>query len=191
MNRYLQIAAFVTSLAAISGGLAYMLFHFETYLERPLEQFALYAYLAIFITFLLSNATIIVPDFGLSLGIMLVAATKWNPIWVGVAASFGGALGELTGYYAGYFGRVSVAKDFLERYKRAEDWMKRYGPGAVFVAAVIPFVSIFDLVGMAAGALRMPLWKFLLACGLGKLPKYLFTIYVGAEFIRRIFPFWF
>ena len=46
--------------------------------------------------------------------------------------------------------------------------MCRFGDATVFVMAAIPN-PLFDVAGMAAGSLRFPLWRFLLAAFLGKL----------------------
>ena len=183
-KRLLWITAFILGMLAISAGLFYLLILLEDYFESPLEQFALYAYLIVFVTSLISNATIILPAPGLA--IALAAAATWNPLWVVIAASIGGVLGETTGYLAGYFGRMVISKDLMGRYRQAEDWMRRYGPWAVFLFAIQPIFP-FDLAGMAAGVLRMPLWKFWLACLAGKLPKYFLIIYLGSDFIQHIF----
>ena len=39
----------------------------------------------------------------------------------------------------------------------------------------------FDVAGIAAGALRFPLSRFVLACGLGKILKNVAVAFVGAE----------
>ena len=61
--------------------------------------------------------------------------------------------------------------------------MRRYGASPRFVLAAIPN-PFFDLAGMAAGALRMPLLPFLFWCLLGKSIKMLFFAYTGAYSIE-------
>jgi membrane protein DedA with SNARE-associated domain len=71
----------------------------------------------------------------------------------------------MTGYLAGVGGRSVVEQ--RELYQRFERLMRRYGMLVVFVLAAIPNPA-FDVGGMVAGALRMPLWRFLLAGWAGK-----------------------
>ena len=48
----------------------------------------------------------------------------------------------------------------------------------IIVLAFIPN-PLFDLAGMASGALKLPIWKFLLACAIGKIIKMLMFAYAG------------
>ena len=94
-----------------------------------------------------------------------------NPVIVGIVAGIGQTLGEMTGYMAGYSGQGLVNRS--KTYDRVEGWMKRnefMGELVVFVLALIPN-PFFDAAGMAAGALRFPVWKYLLAAGAGKVIK--------------------
>ena len=75
-------------------------------------------------------------------------------------------------------------------YVRMCHWMSRRGSLAVFILAVIPD-PIFKFAGMAAGALRFPLWKFLLLVWVGETIKsfgYVLIGYFGAPFITQFFP---
>jgi uncharacterized membrane protein YdjX (TVP38/TMEM64 family) len=68
--------------------------------------------------------------------------------------------------------------------------MNKYGVWAVFLFALIPML-LFDLVGLAAGALKFPVWKFILACWAGRIPRSFVEAYIGAGIIPLIFPSWF
>ena len=57
---------------------------------------------------------------------------------------------------------------------------------AVLILAIIPNPA-FDMVGIFAGALKMPLWRFLLWCWLGKIIKMMAFAY-GGNAIFNIFP---
>ncbi len=120
-------------------------------------------YAGAFIIMLLGNATVILPAPGLTFVFALGSALS-APL-VGVAAGAGGALGELTGYLAGYGGSAAVEHQAV--YRRFEKWMQRYGLATIFVLAIIPN-PFFDLAGVAAGALRYPWWRFLLVSWAGK-----------------------
>ena len=49
----------------------------------------------------------------------------------------------------------------------------------ILVLAIIPN-PFFDLAGIAAGTLKMPVWQFLLACLVGKTIKMVAFAYAGA-----------
>jgi membrane protein YqaA with SNARE-associated domain len=59
--------------------------------------------------------------------------------------------------------------------------MRRWGGVTIFVLALIPN-PLFDIAGAAAGALKYPVWKFMLYGFLGRWPKSVFYAYVGIWF---------
>jgi uncharacterized membrane protein YdjX (TVP38/TMEM64 family) len=130
------------------------------------EQFEPYGYPGVFVISLLGNATVILP--APSLAIVSVAGSILNPYLVGIFAGAGSALGELTGYLAGSSGRA-VVQD-RERYEHMVAWMQRHGLWVILVLSIIPN-PLFDLAGIAAGALQIPVHQFLLACWAGKTIK--------------------
>jgi uncharacterized membrane protein YdjX (TVP38/TMEM64 family) len=134
-----------------------------------------YGYLGAFLISLVSSATIILPIPGLAL--IFALGDAYNPFLIGIAAGAGSALGEITGYMAGYSGQIVLKNN--KTYLRMERWMKRRGSIVIFVLAFVPN-PIFDLAGAAAGVLRYPLWKFLLVCFLGKTPKSILVALAGA-----------
>ena len=169
-KRPFQILAFIFLL----GLTVVLVILVRNYLD--LKAFLPYGYLGIFILNLLCSLTIIFPVPGEAINIG--AAGILNPFWIGMVAATGGTLGELSGYYAGYLGRRVILDEYLSKYQKAELWMKRYGSLIVFVFALFPFL-IFDLVGLAAGALRFPLWKLLLACWAGRVIRSIAGAYLG------------
>lgn len=133
-------------------------------------------YLGVFLVTLLSSATVILPAPSLVLPFTMGAVL--SPWLVALAAGLGAALGELTGYLAGYTGSAVIEN--WEAYYRLHAWMQRRSAALViFVLAFLP-VSLFDLAGIVAGALRMPWWRFLFWCFLGKLLKMLLVALAGA-----------
>ena len=187
-KKWLQAAAWIIGIVALTAGLVYALWLLETYLKMSLEEIAPLAYLIVFAVTLLSSATILFPAPGVV--IVMTAAAKWNPVIVAMVASIGGALGELTSYYAGLLGRKIIINEYRERYERAVAWMDRYGLWAVFGFSLIPML-IFDLIGLAAGALKLSTWKFFLACWGGRIPRSFIEAYIGAGIIPMVFPSWF
>jgi uncharacterized membrane protein YdjX (TVP38/TMEM64 family) len=73
-----------------------------------------------------------------------------------------------------------------ELYRRIYPWVARYGGWAILLLAAIPN-PFFDLVGLAAGILRIPLWRFLLFCWAGQLIKMTLFAYAGALSLPWIF----
>jgi uncharacterized membrane protein YdjX (TVP38/TMEM64 family) len=177
-DRRLRVIRVVTALA-VSVALV-VSFIFRSHL-RDLEQ---YGYIAVFLVGLISNATLILPVPGLAMSSVL--GSVFNPWAVGLVAGIGQALGELTGYMAGYGGQTWV--EGYSRYRRLTRWMERYGILAIFVLALLPN-PVFDVAGMVAGALRFPVWKFLLSCTAGKVIKnVIFAVggYYGIGFLFRL-----
>ena len=142
-------------------------------LQLRLSELEAVAYPAIFLISLVGNATLFLPaptmlsvcDGGRSL----------NPLIVGLVAGVAMSLGEITGYLAGYSGSGLAKKNRL--YERIEPWIRRRGWIVVLVFAAIPN-PLFDVAGLAAGVIRMPLWQFLGAAWVGKTVRSLGFAYV-------------
>jgi len=139
-----------------------------------IKEFENYGYPGAFLISLVSSATIILPTPGLLLLIALGAA--FNPVLVGLVGAVGGAVGEITGYVLGHSGRGLTQRNKL--FVKAEGWMKRGGFVTIFLFSLLPFLPV-DIVGVVAGALRFPIWKFLLACFLGKAILYGVMVQTG------------
>ncbi len=130
-------------------------------------------YLGSFLVSLVANGTIILPVPGII--VLFALGATFNPWLIGVAAGAGGAIGELTGYAAGFSGRRILRNN--PTYLRAVGWVRKWGIWVVFLFAVTPLPV--DIVGIAAGALRFPIWKFLLVCALGKTILYTGMAFAG------------
>jgi uncharacterized membrane protein YdjX (TVP38/TMEM64 family) len=143
------------------------------------QAFGKYGYPGIFVVSALSNATLIFPIPGVVFTSAMGAV--FNPLWVAIAAGVGAAVGELTGYLAGYSGQIIVER--RDWYDRLVEITRKYGELAILFMAFIPN-PLFDLTGMAAGMLKMPVGKFFLWCSLGKILKMLVFSYAGASILR-------
>jgi membrane protein YqaA with SNARE-associated domain len=155
--RIVQILTVVIVIAALGASL---------YFRDHIQELRQYGYAAVFIVGLVSNATLILPVPGLA--VSSVMGGVFNPWIVGIVGGVSQALGELTGYMAGYSGHALVEAN--RTYERVDRWMRRYGALTIFVMAVIPN-PIFDVGGIIAGAMRFPVWKFLVSCTAGKVIK--------------------
>ena len=124
---------------------------------------------------------------GLALATACTAGALLNPLYVGLIAGSAGTLGELTGYYLGYSGQGVVEGNRF--YVKTEGWMRRRGLLLLFLVSLIPN-PFFDVVGIAAGALRYPIWRFLGVVLVGKGMKFLIFAYACAysvEWLTELF----
>jgi len=185
-NRWFKLAVYVAILVGLSIGFIYLLGYLMDYFNVSVENFATTAYLVVFFVTLASNAGIFVPVY-IHVALMITAAQYWNPVLVALAASSAGALGEMSGYYAGYFGKRIAQLENIPGYQRLVGWMKKYGPWGILIISAQPILP-FDVAGLLAGASKMPIWKFLLPCWAGRFPKYLLACYVGPA-VLNILPF--
>jgi len=101
----------------------------------------------------------------------------FHPFGVALAAGTGGAIGELSGYMAGFSGQAVVER--MDIYERITPWIEKYGTFAILIFAAVPN-PFFDLAGIAAGATKIPLKNFLIACWIGQIIKALLFAYAGA-----------
>ena len=151
--------------------------------REEIQRFSRLGYLGVFLVSILANATIIFPLPGVvftsAMGIV------YDPLLVAIAAGTGAALGELTGYLAGYSGRFVIARQ--DWYDRVVKWMSRYGNLTVLSLAFIPN-PLFDIAGIAAGVLKMPILRFLLWCAIGKILKMMLFAYGGSTLLQILQP---
>lgn len=158
---------------AISAGLMF--------LPIPYHRLGNYGYLGIFLISLIASAGMVIPV--PSTAALFVGATFLNPLLLGLVFGIGSTIGELTGYGVGYGGRALLEGN--ASYERIARWMQRYGMLALFVFAIIPN-PIFDAGGFACGALRMPVWKFLVAIGGGRIIRGILLAIIASQFPGHI-----
>ncbi|MHB0965415.1 MAG: VTT domain-containing protein [Bellilinea sp.] len=152
------------------------------YLNRDrVQELEGLGYPGIFLLSLLSNATLILPVPGVLFTSAMGAV--FNPFWVAIAAGTGAALGELTGYLAGYSGQGVVERTKWQ--PKVESWMRKYGGITVFVLSLVPN-PVFDIAGLTAGMLKMPVIKFLFWSMLGKILKMMAFAYGGSYILDKI-----
>ncbi len=169
-ERRLLIARIV-ALALVIGISLYLF----TLPEEQIARLEAYGYPGIFLLSILVNATILLPVPGVLLVFSMGAV--FHPLGVALAAGTGAAIGELSGYLAGFSGQAVLERNDI--YQRMVDWMQRYGSLAVVALAFLPN-PFFDLTGMAAGALKMRVSRFLFWCVIGKIMRMLVIAYAGA-----------
>lgn len=152
---------------------AYFYFSYPDFFKQ--ENIMRFGYAGVFLISVILNATVIIPVSNMTI-ILAMGGALDMPWLVGLAGGLGAVIGEMTGYIAGRSGRNLLAKNKV--YNRVEGWVKKKGWIAIFFLSAFPFV--FDVVGIIAGALRMPVWKFILPAWLGRTGSYIVVAYLGS-----------
>jgi uncharacterized membrane protein YdjX (TVP38/TMEM64 family) len=132
----------------------------------------------------------------LLLGLMLLHAVVWYPaeiptaaagfvygFWVALPLMVAGWLLSALGTYAlgRHAGRPQLHRlAGPERFGRAEAALARGGAPALLAARLIPIVP-FSLVGLVAGAARVPLWRFAWTTVVGFLPLMVVMTLLGSR----------
>jgi membrane protein YqaA with SNARE-associated domain len=145
-------------------------------------ELAIYGYPGIFMISLLAYATVFFPAPGLA--VVFSMSGIFHPLGVAIAAALGAGLGESTGYLAGISGRSVVEKS--STYKKIQPFVNKYGAWAIIALAAVPN-PVFDVASVAAGALKLPFWKFLLAAWVGQMIKMTAIAYAGSFSLGWIF----
>ena len=155
------------------------------FLVQDKIEFDQVGYAGLGLTVLVASGGLVLPV--PSLATACAAGVLLNPPYVALVAGTAGALGELTGYFLGYSGRGVLSQNRL--YIRTEGWMRRRGWLVLFLLALVPN-PLFDVAGIAAGALRYPVWRFLIVVWIGKLGKFLTFAYAcayGVDWLTGLF----
>jgi len=146
-----------------------------------IAEFKQYGYLVIFFVALLANATVFIPAPGVA--IIYAMGAVFNPLYVGLAAGTGGAIGELSGFLAGFSGQAVIERTHL--YERIKPQVDKYGGWAILVLSAIPN-PFFDIAGFAAGIAKMKMRTFLFSVWIGQLIKMTLFAYAGKYSVEWI-----
>ena len=165
------VAAVIVLVIGVSVGIFFLK---DTILN--ITNLSTVGYAGVFLFTFLGAATIFLPSGG-SAAVILSGAVL-NPVLVGLLAGIAAALGELTGYVLGYEGSGILEKR-IKMFPKVKGWMEKRGSMTIFLLSVLPN-PLFDAAGLAAGAIRFPLRKFLFFCWSGKTIQALGGAFVGA-----------
>lgn len=138
---------------------------------------ATFGYPGVFVLSILANATVVLPAPGLVL-VFGAPALGLNPWIVGIVAGVGATIGEFSGYIAG-LQRKRRDREPPDVYNRLHGYIARYGPWVLTVLGFLP-LPFFDLAGIIAGILKMPVREYFLFTLLGKAPKMILIALAGA-----------
>lgn len=161
------------------------------YFDIDYQRLTTYGYIGLFAISLISAASIVMPMPGAFA--ITGAGAVLNPVlgipvplMVGIVAGPAEAIGEITGYAAGYGGSVF----FRDRpfYPRVHRWMERRGVLTMFLLSSFPNPFV-DVAGVAAGAVGMPMTHFMMGVLPGKIFKNIYLAtggWAGAELVRHL-----
>ncbi len=167
----LLMALALLGIAVLAAALVY-----AWHSELDLRSLGAFGYPGVFLLAFLSAATVLVPVPGLLA--TTAGGALWNPAILGLAAGLGAASGEVIGYAAGRAGRLSLQGRLGGRCQTAEKCLGRFGFWAILALATIPN-PVFDVIGLAAGALAYPASRFWLAAAIGNCLKYTAFAHLG------------
>ncbi len=149
------------------------------WLEIDWEAISSLGYGGLFLVNLVASATVALPLPGIVP--VFLAGGVLDPVMVGLSAGAGAAIGELSGYVVGSSARSAIGRSTgsSSRTARIYSWVHRFGFWAILCFALIPN-PVFDMAGMAAGAAKMSIKKFLLAVLIGKVAKMFLIALAGS-----------
>lgn len=135
-----------------------------------------YGYLGAFLSAALANATVLVPVPYYPL--LLRLAATLDPWGLAVVAAAGSVLGELVSFYVGRSGRAAVEETRFYRWVHRQLSHPWRAPLALFALSAPPS-PFFDVAGLIAGAVGIPLWMFVVATFLGRVVRMLLVVLLG------------
>jgi membrane protein YqaA with SNARE-associated domain len=147
-----------------------------------------YGYLGIFLISLVGAMAIFVPIPYTVVIFILGASSRFEPLWIAVAAGAGAAIGEFSGYLIGMGGRRVISGKYKKRMEFLTKLFKKYGPVAIFVFALTPLPD--DLLFIPLGVMRYSLLRAFVPALLGKFFSNLIIAYSGRlslEIVKSIF----
>jgi membrane protein YqaA with SNARE-associated domain len=155
-----------------------ILFHNE------MESLKQYGYIGAFLISILGGATIIipVPMQAVTFALGSAMSTPLQVVILGLSAAAGELLGAYTIYMTGRGAGQALSSSQSGRiqrlYERMLGIMERRGPLVLFLVASVvnPF---FYPTAMAAGALRIGLWKYTFIVLVGKIIKCMTVVFLG------------
>jgi membrane protein DedA with SNARE-associated domain len=180
--------ALLGAVVCLITALAFAFFYFDI----DIAKLTTYGYIGVFAIGFISAASIVLPMPGVAAivggGALLDPILGIPaPIMVGLVGGVAEALGELTGYAAGFGGSAIIQERSF--YPVVENWMRRHGLITVFALSAVPN-PLLDLAGVAAGATRMPILRFFLGVWGGKTVKNIYLASGGlalGEALRALF----
>lgn len=156
-------------------------------LSEWLTQLAItYGYFGIFLISLIGSMSIFFP-IPYTVVIFTLGGT-FEPLWIAVAAGFGSAVGEFSGYLLGYGGRKTIGEKYKKKMQLLMKVFDKFGPIVIFLFALTPLPD--DLLFIPLGVIRYSLVRALVPAIIGKICMNFIVAYSGRfsiQIIRDIF----
>lgn len=162
-------------------GLAVVAANIAVYLLLPpalLQQLGDFGYLGAFVSAAFANATVMVPVPYYPLLVRL--GQTFDPWGVVFAAAAGSVIGELVAYYVGRSGRQAVEETQFYRWVQRQLSHPWRAPLTLFALSAPPN-PLFDVAGLLAGALGVPVWVYVLSTFLGRIVRMAIVVFVGLQ----------
>ena len=132
-------------------------------------------YVGVFLISAIGAASIFIP-IPYSASYYMLGASL-NPLYIAIAGGLGSAVGELSGYAAGYFGQVFIDEKQKRKMFYLMKIFDRFGPILVFLFALTPLPD--DLLFIPLGISRCNFIKILIPCLVGKIIMAYILAYSG------------
>ncbi len=160
-------------------GLALAIANLAVYALLPpalLEGLGGLGYLGAFASAALANATVIVPVPYYPLLIRMGQAL--DPYGVTLAAAAGSVIGELVAFYVGRAGSATIQRTRFYEWTHRQLSHPRRAPLVLFALSAPPN-PLFDVAGLLAGAVGVPLWIYAAATFLGRIVRMGTVVFIG------------
>ncbi len=161
------------------AGAAVVFLNILAYILIPvdvLQRAGAFGYVGAFITAAIANASVVVPvPYYPVIARLAQALDVWGVV---LAAAAGSALGESVAFFVGRMGRAAAEETRFYRWVRRQLQQPWRAALALFILSAPPNPA-FDVAGLLAGALGVPLWMFLSAVFLGRMIRMALVALVG------------
>ena len=137
-----------------------------------------YGYPGIFFVSFIGTSSIILPVPYTVIIFYLGSLGILNPFLIALSGGIGSAIGELFGYFLGYYGRTIISEEQRKKANFILRIFDRYGAVAIFVFALTPLPD--DLLFIPLGIMRYSFLKAFLPCLLGKMLMCFILAYGGS-----------
>jgi membrane protein YqaA with SNARE-associated domain len=124
--------------------------------------------------------------------LLLLVVHRANAILMASAAIVGSVIGGYLTFTTGVKGGEAAMRRYCsQRYTaRVNDWVANHGPAAVVISSLLPPPFPILPLLLAAGALRVPRTKFLIAYGTARSIRYGLEAWLAATYGRKILHLW-
>lgn len=146
--------------------------------------YAIAGYLIIFVISILAAGTVFIPVPGIILVFTFGSIT--NPMFVGLAAGTGEAVGSMIIYYTGHSGKTLLGLSGGRFYSRFSGWLNEHGNWAVFINSALLNPLFYPFAAMA-GMTKFGAGRFFGLAIAGKTTKNFLVASAGYLGLRSIF----